>query len=285
MSPYYRPAIKLASDNIFYIQPPITSWDFSQKRETVVHHPPRGVRQYVLYNKVVGRELEIGGIVHKSTISAARTEIEALEAVFNGNAKGVFDFYYWHDRYFKGVACTAFSYTRGEGPSNILEWSASLVLPDPTIYNSPTIGAGPYESQVFGGDTEAPDPPSASPPQMAVFNPTIPNVYTGTGAVYAFDVTMPNTDQSKLYQIAFIGCTGFNNTAGQLVFRFNKSGLSDGTGIALTIDGTDAVDEVQVQTGSLVIDSGLGEKMYLVVDTNTAQPIDLQVAAYIESVT
>lgn len=281
--PYYRPAIRRAAENIFYIQPPLTSLEFGQTKETIVHTPPRATRQHVLYNKLIGRTLEVSGLIHKATASLARTELEALEAAFNGNVKGVFDFYYWHDRYYKEVACSSFEYSRSVRPSNLLEWSATLVIPDPTIYYSDSIGAGPYEDEVYGGDTDAPEPPEASSPEMAVFTPVIPNAYTGTGAVYSFSAVLPNVDEVNLFQIAFLGCTGFANTAGSITFRFNKTGLSDGSGIALTIDGTDDETVAQVNSGSLVIDSSIGEKLYLVVDSNTAYPVDLALAAYIES--
>jgi len=99
----------------------------------------------------------IEGEINKPTADEARTEMNNMLIALSG-AGGIFRFFWFHDQYWRRCFVEnqddiAFDMTRA--PFGVIGYRIRFTAGDPAIYDDDSVGAGPYEDDIYPGETGA----------------------------------------------------------------------------------------------------------------------------------
>ncbi|MBN1515517.1 hypothetical protein JXA32_03000 [Candidatus Sumerlaeota bacterium] len=280
---YPRLGIDYGGSNAYYFPPYGPDWGprvrfWRGRQSSVADDPLTDGATLEAFSESVAR-FELTGEINAATAGDARTEMQNMLTALRGGTDGTFRFFQFHDEYWRHCYVEReddLEFDVSRAPFGVIGYCVRFTAGDPSVYDDDSVGASPYEDDLYPGETGA---ATSMVKQKTSYSVTFPGVIAETPEGYDF-IIAPEAEAGDTLEVVSIQATcnvstGASGSTQIRVCREAKGGATTHS-ILLTLDYDERFSR---NTGSFTLSAG--ESLYIYCEAPGGHQ-DLMVSVVVE---
>lgn len=275
---YYTPCVDFGAESVYWLPPPLTSWDETDNTRVQIFPRLAGEGRILGSRFNDGPSISISGWIIAESWQGIMDEQALMREAFDGRGSDkMFRLWRYHNRYREDCVCVDSPQFGLPHPANglprlVCTWSANIECLDPVVYDDveAPYGEYPYNDRVYyGGDGgEGTTLPITSRYNLHFAFPGLAEETT-SGREIIFEIEADATETRAIEKLVISGAVSLPGVAGTTTVRARRDAGVGGTSNSVAVDLTYAEPDSGT-TKQTVCDIAVedGEKIFVFLEDN-----------------